>query len=50
MPDMEKEAAFYRDVMGMKTDWSGGADARLPADYDGTPEPVRRALPPRSCF
>lgn len=27
--DMEKMVAFYRDVMGMKTDWEGSPNAEL---------------------
>ncbi len=27
--DMEKMVTFYRDVMGMKTDWSGDVNAEL---------------------
>ncbi len=27
--DMEKMVSFYRDVMGMKTDWAGAANAEL---------------------
>ena len=27
--DMEKMVAFYRDVMGMKTDWAGSPNAEL---------------------
>ncbi|MEA4970685.1 MAG: VOC family protein [Candidatus Pelethousia sp.] len=27
--DMEKMVSFYRDVMGMKTDWAGDANAEL---------------------
>lgn len=27
--DMEKMVAFYRDVMGMKTDWEGTPNAEL---------------------
>lgn len=27
--DMEKMVAFYRDVMGLKTDWAGDANAEL---------------------
>ena len=30
--DMETMVSFYRDVMGMKTDWAGDANAELHSD------------------
>lgn len=30
--DMETMVSFYRDVMGMKTDWTGDANAELYSD------------------
>ncbi len=30
--DMETMVSFYRDVMGMKTDWAGDANAELYSD------------------